>query len=214
MPIDNLRDPDILSDTDSSCRVRPTIKISVVSTGKYVIPYFLSDFMNTNKGVDLILDVTNKSTVVKHLENNEVDFALVSVVPQHLNLNKVQLMQNKLFLTASTRYDFSTKSSKAKMFEEYPLIYREEGSATRNAMETFIAKNSLPTQKKMTLTSNEALKQALIAGLGLSIMPIIGIKNALQHIAHIKEVLFFRLYAKIVIDFLFITVFIIPVLFF
>jgi len=157
------------------------LKISVVSTGKYVIPYFLSDFMNTNKGVDLILDVTNKSTVVKHLENNEVDFALVSVVPQHLNLNKVQLMQNKLFLTASTRYDFSTKSSKAKMFEEYPLIYREEGSATRNAMETFIAKNSLPTQKKMTLTSNEALKQALIAGLGLSIMPIIGIKNALQH---------------------------------
>lgn len=157
------------------------LKLSVVSTGKYVIPYLLSDFMRTNKGVDLILDVTNKSRVVKSLENNEVDFSLVSVIPSHLNLNKIPLMQNKLFLTASTLYNFDSKASKEKMFEEYPLIYREEGSATRNAMETFIAENNLPTQKKMTLTSNEALKQAVIAGLGLSIMPIIGIKAALQN---------------------------------
>jgi DNA-binding transcriptional LysR family regulator len=156
------------------------LKISVVSTGKYVIPYFLSDFMRAHRGVDLILDVTNKSMVVKNLEQNEIDFALVSVIPAHLNLNKVQLMQNKLFLTAGTMYDFSSKDSKATMFEDYPLIYREEGSATRNAMESFIVKNNLPTQRKMTLTSNEALKQAVIAGLGLSIMPIIGIKDSLQ----------------------------------
>ena len=58
------------------------LKISVVSTGKYVLPYFLSDFMMVNKGVDLVMDVTNKSKVVKSLENNEVDFALVSVIPR------------------------------------------------------------------------------------------------------------------------------------
>jgi DNA-binding transcriptional LysR family regulator len=157
------------------------LKISVVSTGKYVIPYFLSDFMKSNKGVDLVLDVTNKSRVVRSLENNEVDFSLVSVIPKHLKLNKVQLMQNKLFLTASTRFNFDSKSARDKMFQEHPLIYREEGSATRNAMEQFLSRNNLPTQKKMTLTSNEALKQAVIAGLGLSIMPVIGIKSALMN---------------------------------
>jgi DNA-binding transcriptional LysR family regulator len=162
-------------------KIAGRLKISVVSTGKYVIPYFLSDFMRANAGVDLILDVTNKSQVIRSLENNEVDFALVSVIPKHLHLNKIQLMQNKLFLTASTSYNFESRASRASMFEDYPLIYREEGSATRNAMEQFLSKNNLPTQKKMTLTSNEALKQAVIAGLGLSIMPVIGIKNALQN---------------------------------
>ena len=50
--------------------------ISIVSTGKYVMPYFLSDFMKINKGVDLIMDVTNKSRVISSLQNNEIDFAL------------------------------------------------------------------------------------------------------------------------------------------
>jgi len=157
------------------------LKISVVSTGKYVMPHLLSDFIRANKGVDLLLDVTNRSQVVKSLENNAVDFSLVSVIPSHLNLNKIQLMENQLFLTASKIYDFDTTASKKRMFEEYPLIYREEGSATRNAMEGFIAKNNLPTQKKMTMTSNEAVKQAVMAGLGLSIMPIIGIKSPLKN---------------------------------
>ena len=159
-------------------QVAGRLRISVVSTGKYVMPYFLSDFMNTHKGVDLIMDVTNKARVLNNLENNEIEFALVSVIPEQLNLNSIQLMQNRLYLTGSGKYNFEGISEK-RIFEEYPLIYREEGSATRNAMEQFIAKNKLPTQKKMTLTSNEALKQAVIAGLGLSIMPIIGIKNDL-----------------------------------
>ena len=65
------------------------LKLSVVSTGKYVMPYFLSDFLNKNKGVELIMDVTNKKKVIKSLENNEVDFSLVSVIPAQLNLDKV-----------------------------------------------------------------------------------------------------------------------------
>jgi DNA-binding transcriptional LysR family regulator len=56
------------------------LKISIVSTGKYVMPYFLSDF-KTEPQVDLILDVTNKKQVLESLENNEVDFSLVSVLP-------------------------------------------------------------------------------------------------------------------------------------
>lgn len=62
------------------------LSISVVSTGKYVIPFFLSEFINLHKGIDLIMDVTNKSKVVRSLEKNEVDFALVSVLPKKSRL--------------------------------------------------------------------------------------------------------------------------------
>ncbi|MHA7843065.1 MAG: LysR family transcriptional regulator [Winogradskyella sp.] len=162
-------------------QVAGRLKISVVSTGKYVMPYFLSDFTNKNKGVDLIMDVTNKQSVVKSLENNEVDFSLVSVIPDQLNLNRVELMENRLYLIGSTKDKFSRKVSTKKIFETYPMLYRENGSATRNAMESFIASHNISTPKRMELTSNEALKQAVIAGLGYSIMPLIGIKNELKN---------------------------------
>ncbi len=157
------------------------LKVSVVSTGKYVMPYFLSDFMEKHSGVDLVMDVTNKSRVVRSLENNEVDFALVSVIPEHLKLERIQLMKNKLFLVGNTQKSIAKNFSRKKIFEEFPLIFREEGSATRNAMEAYIKRNHYATKKKIELTSNEALKQAVTAGLGYSIMPLIGIKNALKN---------------------------------
>jgi DNA-binding transcriptional LysR family regulator len=157
------------------------LKISVVSTGKYVMPYFLSDFMKNNQGVELNIDVTNKSRVVESLELNEVDFALVSVLPKKLKVERVQLMQNKLFYVASSQLKFNKTPSKKKLFEDLPLIYREQGSATRNAMENFIARNKFAVRKKIELTSNEAVKQAVVSGLGCSIMPLIGIKNELKN---------------------------------
>ena len=71
------------------------LKITSVSTGKYVIPYYISDFVNQHQGVDLILDVTNKTKVITSLEKNEVDFALVSVLTPSLNLNQLPLLPNK-----------------------------------------------------------------------------------------------------------------------
>ncbi len=157
------------------------LKISVVSTGKYVMPYFLSLFLKQHVGVELMLDVTNKAKVIESLENNEVDFSLVSVLPDKLNINKLELMQNKLFLFGNMDEKFNKQPYSKSIFETLPLIYREPGSGTRYAMEKFIKKNNLPVIKKMELTSNEAVKQAVIAGLGYSIMPLIGIKNELNN---------------------------------
>ena len=156
------------------------LKISIVSTAKYVMPYFLTDFMRKHKGVDLVMDVTNKAGVIKSLERNKVDFALVSVIPEHLDLNAVELMENRLFLIGGDKAKKDADISTDNIFETHPLIYREQGSATRNAMEAFIRENDFPQNKKIELTSNEALKQAIIAGLGLSIMPLIGLKNELK----------------------------------
>ncbi|QLG45658.1 LysR family transcriptional regulator [Costertonia aggregata] len=157
------------------------LKISIVSTAKYVMPYFLADFIKDNSGIELLMDVTNKAKVVEALENNEVDFAMVSVLPDKLNIERVELMENKLFFVGGTRHKLKNNMGKRELFEKLPLIYREQGSATRNAMEDYIRKNKLPTSKKIELTSNEAVKQAVISGLGYSIMPLIGIKNELKN---------------------------------
>ncbi len=157
------------------------LKISVVSTGKYIIPYFLTDFLKHNDGVELLLDVTNKLKVVESLEKNEVDFSLVSVLPDNIRIDNIELMQNKLYVVSNTKEKFKNKIYDKSIFESLPLIYREQGSGTRRTMEKFIQKNNLPVRKKMELTSNEAVKQAVIAGLGCSIMPLIGIKNELQN---------------------------------
>jgi DNA-binding transcriptional LysR family regulator len=157
-----------------------TLKIAIVSTAKYVMPYFLSDFINKHQGVDLIMDVTNKASVIRALENNEVDFAMVSTIPKKLKINRIQLMKNELYMVGGKEFKMKGQYLKKSEIQKLPLIYREQGSATRLAMEKFIDSKKIASIKKMELTSNEALKQALISGLGLSIMPLIGIKNAIK----------------------------------
>ena len=157
------------------------LKISVVSTGKYVMPYFLTNFMQQHSGIELIIDVTNKIKVVESLENNEVDFALVSILPNTLNIEKLDLLQNKLYLVGSTETKFKKGTNIKDIFKDLPLIFREKGSGTRQTMESFFERNNIPVVKKMELTSNEAVKQALLAGLGYSIMPLIGIKSELHN---------------------------------
>ncbi|MFM9838341.1 MAG: LysR family transcriptional regulator [Cyclobacteriaceae bacterium] len=156
------------------------LKISIVSTGKYVMPYFLSDFIRQHPGIELLMDVTNKAQVVQSLENNEVDFSLVSILPKTLQVEKLDLLQNKLYLVGNAEQKFKTSVYTKEIFKELPLIYRERGSGTRQTMEYFIEHNKIPVVKKMELTSNEAVKQAVLAGLGYSIMPLIGIKNELH----------------------------------
>jgi DNA-binding transcriptional LysR family regulator len=146
------------------------LKISTASTGKYVIPFFLSDFLEQYTGIDLLLDVTNKSKVLESLKNNEIDFAIVSVLPDDIDVNEELLLENKLYLVGS----------KDNYKKEKPLIFREEGSATRQEMELYFQEIDPEKRKKIELTSNEAVKQALLAGLGHSIIPLIGIKNEIM----------------------------------
>ncbi len=145
------------------------LRISSASTGKYVIPYFLSGFQKRYPGIDIILDVSNKTTVVQNLKDNEIDFALVSVVPEGLDTEEELLLENKIFKVSNN--NVSTKKS--------PLIFREDGSATRMAMDEYYKK--VKERKSIKLTSNEAVKQAVIAGLGNSLIPLIGIKNELNN---------------------------------
>lgn len=156
------------------------LKITVVSTGKYVIPYFLSDFIKQHQGIELILDVTNRARVKESLERNEVDFALVSVLPENLQVEFIDLMENKLFLVGAREQKLKKEKSDPEILTTLPLIFREPGSGTRHIMEKYIKDNNFQVIKKMELTSNEAVKQALLADFGYSIMPLIGISKELE----------------------------------
>lgn len=156
------------------------LKISLVSTGKYVMPHFLSDFMKMNNGIELEMDVTNKTRVIKSLKNNEVDFALVSILPDDLALESEVLMENKLFLVGDKNFNKDSKFDAITYFKDKSLLLRESGSATRLSMEKFLKEKGIKSGMKMQLTSNEAVKQAVISGLGYSIMPLIGLKNELE----------------------------------
>ncbi len=161
-------------------RIAGKLKIAIVSTAKYAMPYLLTDFLNKNEGVDLVMDVTNKASVIHSVENNEVDFAMVSTIPKKLAIESIQLMKNKLFLVGGKAYSRGNKKLTTRDLKKLPLIFRENGSATRLAMEQYLNKVKVAPYKKLELTSNEAVKQAVIAGLGVSVMPLIGIKNSLQ----------------------------------
>ncbi len=156
------------------------LKISCVSTGKYIIPFFLTGFLKKHPAVELVLDITNKAEVITSIESNEVDFSLVSIIPEHLSCEKIDLMPNRIYLVSNTEIKYSKKMYDHAIFETLPLIYREKGSGTRVVMENYIQKNHLPVRKMVELTSNEGVKQAVLAGLGASIMPVIGIKNELK----------------------------------
>ena len=155
------------------------IKIASASTGKYVVPYFLTQFMRLHPGVNISIDVTNKSKVVANLQENSIDFGMVSVLPGNLALEALPLIENRLHLVSAMDYPDLPKKMTSKKLEEHTLIFREDGSATRSAMKNYIQKNKITVKRSMELVSNEAVKQAVRAGLGLSIMPVIGIRSEL-----------------------------------
>ncbi len=167
------------------------LKLSVVSTGKYVMPFFLADFVNEHMGIELIMDVTNKQTVINSLAHNEVDFSLVSILPDSIQVEHLDLLPNKLYLVGRDLPKLTKKAATQGIFKDLPLIFREKGSGTRQTMEAFISKHNISVSKRLELTSNEAVKQAVLAGLGYSIMPVIGIRSELEsgelHIIPVKE---------------------------
>jgi DNA-binding transcriptional LysR family regulator len=157
------------------------LKIAVVSTGKYVMPYLLTDFLNAHPAITLELDVTNKEKVIESLEHNSIDFALVSLVPGHLKTESIPIVKNTMHLIGAYQSKKSQEELIINELQQLPWIFREQGSGTRQMMERFLSQRHITVQKMLELTSNEAVKQAIMANLGYSIMPLIGIKNELKN---------------------------------
>lgn len=166
------------------------LKVSIVSTGKYVLPYYLSDFLKANPGVEISIDVTNRGKVIESLEQNEVDFSLVSDQLESQQFDFIDILKNELVLVGNPETAAMNPSFDYSTFKhELPLIFRELGSGTRKIMESYLKKQGVNSLKRIELMSNEAVKQAVMAGLGYSIMPLIGIKREIKqgHLAIIPR---------------------------
>lgn len=147
------------------------IRISAVSTGKYIIPYLVSDFLRTHPHVEVSLEVSNRYQVLSHLEENSTDLALVSISPDELDLKNIILTENHWHLASSPeKADHYQQLIEKGQWQKIPFILREKGSGTRVMMEKFFQDRDIHIQSKMELATNEAVKQAVMAGLGISLL--------------------------------------------
>jgi DNA-binding transcriptional LysR family regulator len=159
------------------------LRISAVSTGKYIAPYLLAEFLRLHPNLDLALDVTNRAKVLADLAANRADLALISVLPEKTALESLPLMENELVCVAQRPLAAPLPADGVYplgVLEDVPVLFREEGSATRTAMERLLSAHQIEPKKKLVLSTNEAVKQAVMAGLGVSIVPLIGMRSALR----------------------------------
>jgi len=157
------------------------LRIAVASTGKYILPYYLRNFLAENPHVELDMEVSNKNKVVERLRNNEADFVLLTVMPTDMDLYEEVLMPNRLYLFGAIENVQGIQQNPSNtLFRDLPLIFREEGSGTRHVMQQFFQKSNISPRIGLSLSSTEAVKQAVLAGLGYSVLPLVSVVDELM----------------------------------
>ena len=151
--------------------IKGKLKLSVVTTAAYFIPYLLKPFLERYPEVKVRLNVTNRKTLLKRLSDNEDDLVIMGQVPDQLNVTAQNFLESPLVVIAPTEHPLVAQSniSLAQLAEENILV-REAGSGTRAAMERCFAAQELELNNSMELGSTEAIKQGVIAGLGISVL--------------------------------------------
>lgn len=152
---------------------RGRINISVASTANYFAPQLLAIFSKRFETVTVSLDVTNRETLVRQLATNEKDMVIMGLPPAGQDCVAECFMENPLVIIAPPDHPLTRKRAipLARLQQETFLV-REMGSGTRIAMERFFDEQNIRLTTGMEMNSNEAIKQAVQAGLGLGIVSI------------------------------------------
>lgn len=152
---------------------RGHLTISVASTANYFATRLLAAFVKEHAGTSFSLDVTNRASLLRQLEHNEKDLVIMGRPPDELDLVTESFMENPLVVIAAPDHPLVHQQdlSIAQLKDE-TFVLRETGSGTRIAMERFFAEQGVQLQTGMEMTSNEAIKQAVEAGLGLGIVSV------------------------------------------
>lgn len=149
------------------------LNVSVVSTAEYFAPYLLARFCARHPGITVNLDVTNRDAVLKQLADNAPDMAIMGVPPDGANLVSQSFMPNPLVVIAAPDHALCAMPNvPIKRVVKERFIIREPGSGTRDAFERFLHKNGGRLQNSMEMSSNEAIKHAVMAGLGLGVVSL------------------------------------------
>ena len=151
--------------------LRGSLRIAGVTTTEYFLAQWLNPYLAAYPGIDVELAIENRDTVVRRLEQGQDDLSVMMLPPAHLALKSLVVMDNPLVLVGPLGHPWSEKKKiPLKQLASVDLLMREAGSGTRQATLEFFAAHHLVPRVRMTLGSNEAVKHAVAAGLGMAIM--------------------------------------------
>ena len=157
------------------------LTIGMVDTTTYFIPAMLRKFLNEHEGIELVLKVGNRLELIQWLQNSEVDIAIMGSPSSEIPTRAEPFAANPLVFVASPEHPLASESGlKAEDLRQQSFIVREQGSGTRNAMEAFFSQARFLPRFSMELFSNDAIKQAVKANLGLSFLSLHTIGLELQ----------------------------------
>lgn len=147
------------------------LRLAVVTTAKYVVPRLLGPFCQRYPGIDVSLQVTNHEILMERFSQNQDDLYILSQVPENLDMNVHPFLENPLVVLAPRNHHLANeKDITLEAIANEPFIMREPGSGTRQAVQKMFEKESLGLKVKLELGSNEAIKQAIAGGLGISVL--------------------------------------------
>jgi DNA-binding transcriptional LysR family regulator len=152
---------------------RGRLSVSVASTANYFATRLLADFSKAHKGITVHLDVTNRKSLLSQLDTNETDLVIMGRPPDDMDLETASFADNPLVIIAPPDHALAHESRiQLEQLQQETFVVREIGSGTRIAMERFFTEKGIRLTTGMEMTSNEAIKQAVSAGLGLGIVSI------------------------------------------
>jgi len=160
---------DVMTEMRGSQRGR--LAIAVASTANYFALKLLGEFYKRYAGTTISLDVTNRASLLKHLNDNTVDMVIMGQPPEGMDVNATPFLDNPLVVIAPKGHVLEGKKSiPLSVLNQETFILREHGSGTRIAMERFFEESGYSISSVMEMSSNEAINQAVEAGLGLGIV--------------------------------------------
>ena len=162
------------------------IDLAVVSTAKYFIPMLLVRFGKAHPGVDVQLKIDNRENILGMLARNEIDLVVMGRAPANLECIATPFATNPLAIVAAPDHPLvRRKKLPFSILGNYRFVVREAGSGTRAAMERLFSDSNTPLNVVMEMPSNETIKQAVMAGMGLSFLSLRTVRHELAsgHIA-------------------------------
>ncbi|ELR98610.1 LysR family transcriptional regulator [Gloeocapsa sp. PCC 73106] len=147
------------------------LRLAVITTAKYFIPRILGAFCEQYPGIDVSLNVTNHQQIQRRMLENQDDLYILSQPPAELDLHSEPFLDNPLVVIARSDHLLAReKNIPIKQLNGQPFIMREQGSGTRSAVLELFAKHKVNVTVRLELGSNEAIKQAIAGGLGISVL--------------------------------------------
>jgi LysR family transcriptional regulator, low CO2-responsive transcriptional regulator len=152
---------------------RGRLAIAVASTANYFAPRLLANFSQRFSKVSISLNVTNREGLLAHLDTNDIDLVIMGQPPEGLDLVAEPFTENPLVVIAAPSHPLvKIERISLERLQQETFVVREQGSGTRTAMERFFAEKKVLLSTGMEMSSNEAIKQAVQAGLGLGIVSV------------------------------------------